>query len=150
MRTNSSLSTTLFILFNILFSIPTQGQDATPSDPATAPPPSSNPPSPETHNPTPSSPPPSPATAPPPSSPPAALNCSQCRINPIGLAACGLLIKGVVTPNTLRLCCRTLRPLTNEEGAACLCYAIKINTVKISNIDVLTAVDKVLAACSNL
>lgn len=131
MATNPSLST-LFVLFNVLFYVPTRAQfGATSFDSATAQSPS-------------------PATVPQRMSPPAGVNCSQCDINPIGLASCGLLLNGVVTANTIGTCCRTLRPLTKAQGASCLCYAIKIKAIKIGSINVLDAVDQVLATCSKL
>ncbi|KAK1401193.1 hypothetical protein POM88_000798 [Heracleum sosnowskyi] len=54
------------------------------------------------------------------------LNCSGCPIDPVGLAACGILMRGLVLPDTISYCCSTLGSLTKEDASACLCHAIKI------------------------
>ncbi|WOH09341.1 hypothetical protein DCAR_0728798 [Daucus carota subsp. sativus] len=78
------------------------------------------------------------------------LNCSNCRVNPIGLGACGVVLGGGVAPVAIRLCCSTLKSLSAEDLSACLCKVIKADSLKPRNMSVQTAVDRVLTACSNI
>lgn len=78
------------------------------------------------------------------------VNCSDCRVNPIGLGACGVVLSGGVAPVAIRLCCSTLKSLSNEDVSACLCKVIKADSLRIRNMNVQTAVDRVLTACSNV
>lgn len=76
------------------------------------------------------------------------LNCSGCPIDPFGLAACGILISGRLSRDNISYCCSTLSSLSREDAEACLCHAIKIETVKIGDLDVNDAINKALVACS--
>ena len=138
----ASLSTTVFLIFNILFFSLIQGQETPPSpamNSTTSPPPAMNS-----------------TTSPPPAmtsttnTPPPGLDCSGCRVNPIGLASCGFVISGGVLPPLVRLCCKALQSLTREEGFACLCNFINQNALNAGSLNIRAIVDQTLNTCSNI
>ncbi|KAL8150066.1 hypothetical protein AgCh_006901 [Apium graveolens] len=78
------------------------------------------------------------------------LNCSSCNVDPVGIAACGVLVSGNFAPTPIRLCCKALSNISTEEAEACLCHAVEIEEVKIGNVNVSAVVHTALTVCSKL
>ncbi|KAK1400368.1 hypothetical protein POM88_010231 [Heracleum sosnowskyi] len=78
------------------------------------------------------------------------LNCSSCNVDPIGIAACGVLVSGNFAPTPVRLCCKALSGISIEEAEACLCHAVEIEEVGTGNVDVSAVVHTALTVCSKI
>lgn len=78
------------------------------------------------------------------------LNCSSCDVDPVGIAACGILVTGNFAPAPISLCCKALSDISTEEAEACLCHAVEIEEVTIGNVDVSAVVHTALTVCSKI